>query len=168
MDNKKKTDRPLECSGCSKPINVHYCEVEDEIVKSLHTCNDCPLIQKYCQIEASPGKQPLSGLSCAHCSTSLEELLQGELLGCANCYQVFNKEIVDELIDRQYLSPQIEPMSLVHPGHKPGEMKKLSPSLKIFALNEELSKTIDREDYEQAAWIRDQIKQLKTKDTNDD
>ncbi len=45
-------------------------------------------------------------------------------------------------------------------GRAPGEKIEISPSLKLIALNEALSETLSREDYEQAAWLRDQIKKL--------
>ena len=63
----------------------------------------------------------------------------------------------------QYFIKRCQTGALSHQGHKPGELKEVNPSLKILALNEALNKTLNDEDYEQAAWIRDQIQELKKK-----
>ncbi|MBB64423.1 MAG: hypothetical protein CMO81_05110 [Waddliaceae bacterium] len=49
----------------------------------------------------------------------------------------------------------------VHVGRAPGQSAEMSPTLRLVALNEALKETLSREDYEQAAWLRDQIKELK-------
>jgi protein arginine kinase activator len=48
----------------------------------------------------------------------------------------------------------------VHIGRTPGEVHEISPSLRLLALNEALGEMLKSEDYEQAAWLRDQIKAL--------
>ena len=42
-------------------------------------------------------------------------------------------------------------------------MTEISPTLRLIALNEALDETLIREDYEQAALLRDQIRALKEK-----
>ena len=55
----------------------------------------------------------------------------------------------------------------LHIGRAPGEANEISPSLRLLALNEALNETLKREDYEQAAWLRDQIKDLTEKPVKD-
>ena len=45
-------------------------------------------------------------------------------------------------------------------GRTPGQAVAINPSLKLLALHQALNETLSREDYEQAAWLRDQIKAL--------
>jgi protein arginine kinase activator len=48
----------------------------------------------------------------------------------------------------------------LHLGRAPGESLAINPTSRLLALNEALKETLNREDYEQAAWLRDQIKAL--------
>jgi protein arginine kinase activator len=43
----------------------------------------------------------------------------------------------------------------------------INPSSRLLALNEALKETLSREDYEQAAWLRDQIKALTESEAKD-
>ena len=54
----------------------------------------------------------------------------------------------------------------IHIGRAPGESLAISPSSRLLALNEALKETLNREDYEQAAWLRDQIKALTDNEEN--
>ena len=56
----------------------------------------------------------------------------------------------------------------LHTGRTPGETAKVSPAMRLVSLNEALNETLSREDYEQAAWLRDQIKKLTAKKKNQD
>jgi protein arginine kinase activator len=48
----------------------------------------------------------------------------------------------------------------VHIGRAPGQTQEMNPSMRLLALNEALNETLAQEDYEQAAWLRDQIKAI--------
>jgi protein arginine kinase activator len=48
----------------------------------------------------------------------------------------------------------------IHLGRAPGQTMAINPSSRLLALNEALKETLQREDYEQAAWLRDQIRAL--------
>lgn len=91
---------------------------------------------------------------CKSCSTSWSDFLQSGSLGCPQCYQSFQK----------YLKPIIEDIhsSLTYKGKVP---KRLPDEVRIQAslqqLKQKLFKSIDKENYEEAALIRDQIKELK-------
>lgn len=54
----------------------------------------------------------------------------------------------------------------LHMGRLPGQAVEINPALKLLALNQALHETLSHEDYEQAAWLRDQIKEL-TDEEND-
>ena len=48
----------------------------------------------------------------------------------------------------------------MHRGRQPGTLKKIDPSSRLMSLHQALNETLSREEYEQAAWLRDQIKIL--------
>lgn len=84
-------------------------------------------------------------------------------MGCSECYQVFEDVILPEMLAAGKLPPRLATAKKtipIHIGRAPGESQELNPSLRLLALNEALNETLKREDYEQAAWLRDQIKAL--------
>jgi len=55
----------------------------------------------------------------------------------------------------------------LHLGKTPTKPVTIPTSSRLTALNEALNEALKKENYEQAAWIRDQIKALTEKGSND-
>lgn len=175
MFDKKKDpifpDRPLECSECKKPISIRYTEIAGNSIVHTSMCSDCPELQKRLH-GTSPrdlvaNQTGSAGLECGNCGTTLEEIKRGHRLGCSECYSIFEDVLLIEMQAAHHLSPRIMPgkKSLpIHIGRSPGERLAINPSSRLLALNEALKETLSREDYEQAAWLRDQIKALTEKE----
>lgn len=164
-------ERPLECSECKKPVDVHYTEIVGKTSTELNMCSDCPVLQrKLAGAEASSEPKESSlpaigggGLCCGQCGTTLESVRTGHPMGCQECYEVFADILVQEMLgaDKIYQGAAKQQRSLpLHLGRSPGEILKESPAKRLVALNEALTETLSREDYEQAAYLRDQIKAL--------
>jgi protein arginine kinase activator len=165
---RKFPDRPLECGECKKPIAVRYTEIVGETITHTSMCADCPELQRRLY-GTSPQDYVASqvgvnaGLACGSCGTTLEEVRRGHRLGCTECYTVFGDVLIVELTASDRLSPRLanaKKSSPLHMGRSPGESLAINPSSRLLALNEALKETLSREDYEQAAWLRDQIKAL--------
>ena len=160
-------DRPLECGECRRPIEVHYTEIIGNIVTHTGMCSECPQLQKRLR-GATPGEAIETslegmGLVCGECGTTLETVKVSRTVGCSNCYEVFGDILLAEMMTYNKLPPSLakrKKSGLLHVGRSPGETQEVSPSLRLIALNEALDETLKREDYEQAAWLRDQIKAL--------
>lgn len=164
-------ERPLECGECKKPATVRYTEIVGDTVIETNMCTDCPALQRKLHIsKAAPCETctegSTTGLCCGNCGTNLESVKMGNPLGCPQCYEVFADVILQELIKSRKLAQnlsvnrRIEPL---HIGRSLGESTQINPSVRLIALNEALTETLKKEDYEQAAWLRDQIKEI-TKD----
>jgi len=162
-------ERPLDCTECKKAIAVHYTEIVGEQITRTVMCADCPHLERRLYGAAAKGGCRAGpsvevSMACAHCSTSLEAIRMGHLLGCKECYDVFTDVIIDELIREKRISRHLTTNYRSHPlhlGRSPGEVTEISPTLRLIALNEALDETLIREDYEQAALLRDQIEKLK-------
>jgi protein arginine kinase activator len=164
----KMPERPLECSECKKPIAVHYTEVVGELRTNTAMCYDCPELQK--RLHGMPATygagsqgEAAARLACGNCGTTLDALRVGAPLGCNVCYEVFDEVILGEMLSANRIPPRLAIAKKSHPihiGRAPGESQEMNPSLRLLALNEALNETLKREDYEQAAWLRDQIKAL--------
>lgn len=168
--NDKLPERPLECSECRKQIEVRYTEMERGQVHETCMCNDCPELQKKLRGVNLSSKIDTSStvthLTCGDCGTSLDEVRVGHPLGCSHCYEVFADTIIYELYSMGKVPEMLDlekKSAPLHIGRAPGESLKVNPSLKLIALNEALDETLKREDYEQAALIRDQINALTEK-----
>lgn len=166
--NKNFPDRPLECTECKKPITVRYTEIYGDTINRTSMCADCPELLK--RLHGTPPGELVAnqtgmpaGLECGNCGTTLEEVRRGHRLGCAECYTVFENVLLTEMEASLRLSPRLIPLKKgapVHIGRMPGQILAVNYSSKLLALNEALEETLSREDYEQAALLRDQIKAL--------
>lgn len=162
----KLPDRPLECSECKKPISIRYTEVEKGKLVETSMCNDCPHFLKRLKGVALVSSEPgtgKTGLVCGDCGTSLEDLQVGHPLGCSHCYEVFGEAILIELTSRNKIPLKINVVkknATYHFGRILGETAEINPSLQLIALNEALNEMLKKEEYEQAAMIRDQINAL--------
>lgn len=167
MNDDLQNDRPLECGECKRPIAVLYTEIVGDTITNTVMCSECPVLQRRLYGTAHPLPYSLpegtTGLACGNCGTTLDGVRMGAPLGCHVCYDVFEEVILLELQNAKKLPARINVMKKtipIHIGKAPGESQEITPAMRLLALNEALSETLKREDYEQAAWLRDQIKAL--------
>jgi protein arginine kinase activator len=157
-------ERPLECAECHRPIKVRYTEVVGKNTTSYHMCSECPVLQKKLQGQTLFGNDAGSHapLCCGGCGLSLEDLKKGSFLGCPMCYDVFKDEIIHELTEQKRLPklPKIGDGESLHVGRRAGASQEMSVPIQLSTLQQALHDTLGREDYEQAAYLRDQIKAL--------
>ena len=154
------------CNNCGKePAKVHYKEMKDNEVTEYHLCEKCAM-EKGIQIPHK--KQPfsisniLAGMAeeigsdmteCRRCGLTYKEFRDVGRVGCSDCYEAFKEEL-KPLLRRIHGSN-------VHVGKSP----KLSQGIfekrrEIENLKIELTRSVENEDFEKAAEIRDQIKDL--------
>jgi len=168
IEPEKEPEKPIECSGeCRRPIAVHYSEITGQTIVVTGMCEECPVLKRklhgmHTQIKGASSLAE-TDLACGNCGTSLESIKVGSLLGCSSCYDIFDETIVAELQGAGKLPTRLtsvkKPLPL-HFGRSPGEVKEITPSIRLLALNEALNETLKKEDYEQAALLRDQIQAL--------
>lgn len=162
------SERPLECSECKRPIAVRYTELANGSCLETVMCSECPVLHRRLHGAAATAMegadQEITGLCCGSCGTTLESIRTGNPLGCSECYEVFQTVIAEGL---QHAGLLAMPKRRLggrkhhhHIGRSPEESVQISPSLRLLALNEALDETLSQEDYEQAAWLRDQIKAI--------
>lgn len=159
-------DRPVECSQCKKSVKVTYKEIALDSIICTEMCADCPVLQGKLHGEAFKGEEKKGELLCGGCGTSLESVKMGQPLGCTECYAVFGDVLVSELISSDAIAPSLKKSlgakrpQAMHIGKSPEKPVEITLSSRLASLNEALNDALKRENYEQAAWIRDQIKAL--------
>jgi protein arginine kinase activator len=162
------SDRPIECSQCKRPVKVIYKEIT-ETINCTEMCADCPILQEKLHGEALKTGKSENQLCCGTCGTSLESVRMGQPVGCLECYAVFNDFLVSELIASDAIPLALQKKlssqrsQVIHIGKSPDKPVDITLSSRLASLNEALNDALKRENYEQAAWLRDQIKALTEK-----
>ncbi len=168
-------ERPVECSHCKKPIKILYKEINGDSTICTEMCADCPVYQEKLHGSLPPaGKgepkaEKEAGLYCDNCKTSLESVKMGNPLGCSECYSVFSDMLINEIANAEkvplYLRKALTAKKTqpLHIGKTPHKPLTIPSSSRLTTLNEALNEALKIENYEQAAWLRDQIKALTEK-----
>jgi protein arginine kinase activator len=164
-------DRPIECTECKRPIAVYYTEIVDDNITHTCMCSECPVLRR--RLHGTPHTDHTfslgeagTGLVCGNCGTTLDAIKLGALLGCDVCYDVFNDILIAEMVAAGKLPARAASAKKnipVHIGRSRGEMQEMSAAARLLALHEALNEMLKSEDYEQAAFLRDQIKALTEK-----
>ncbi|MBN2351823.1 MAG: UvrB/UvrC motif-containing protein [Spirochaetales bacterium] len=160
------------CSANEAVFHIKQVIGKDEI--ELHLCEKCARLRGITKNENTMDfsiSQLLTGLvdtksivkksgaaaaECPACGFTLNKFKKLGKLGCSECYTAFAKPVRDFLY-KMYGKIQ-------HKGKLPGKMRTKQSSMDgLEAMKEELKTAIALEDYEQAASLRDRIKEMITR-----
>jgi protein arginine kinase activator len=159
----------MQCQSCNeKPATVHLTEIVEGEKHEVHLCEDCARNEGVNPLSAQNlfthlmdvAKGPATSeeqIVCDTCGLSYQEFRQRGRLGCAECYKLF-KDPLTQLLEKIHGGKQ-------HLGKVPSRAgDSLKRERELIELRRELSQTIQREDYERAAEIRDRLKHLEESD----
>ncbi|MDD5669266.1 MAG: UvrB/UvrC motif-containing protein [Candidatus Omnitrophica bacterium] len=160
------------CNICGKnPATVHLTEIVDNQMNELHLCEECArekssqmeqqfglsdLLVGLTQTEKSSEDKEFANLKCAGCGLTYKDFKKIGRLGCGECYTTFKK----------YLGPLLKRIhgSTIHHGKTPFLTVKVTKNkVDVQELRQQLQKAVESEAYEEAARIRDQIKEIEQK-----
>jgi len=167
------------CDICGKnPATVHLTEIIDDQMTELHLCEECAH-QKSAQMEQQFGLSDLlAGLAefqkpdleketavikCPNCGLTYADFKKIGRLGCGECYSAF-KKYLGPLLKRIHGSSQHVGKSLLFKAGKVA--KKKIEKIDLQELRQKLARAIEMEAFEEAAKIRDQIKELEKSHNN--
>lgn len=154
--NGKKRERHV-CELCAQKKGYHVSNEEGYSLHDLLTglFGTAQIDLQHHQVEE--GKM----LECAHCHMSFNDFRRIGRFGCAHCYHTF-KPSLDPIFRR------IHSGSLQHHGKIPKRQGgKLHMKKELAAYRSELNLLIEQEEFEQAAIIRDKIKEMEQKKAGD-
>lgn len=175
------------CQNCNKKeANVKYTQIIDGEKKEMMLCDECSeklginkinfnmpidfsnffsnMLSDYEDTEFMPLISQIKQLKCDNCNMTYDEFVNTGKLGCSKCYETFSQKI-DPILKRihgsnrhvgrkisKIQSKSISKTNLIQEESKLTEKEKLEKKLKNAILEER---------YEEAAQIRDQIKNIK-------
>jgi len=163
----------MTCDICGKKeATVHLTEIVNDKVTKLHLCEECAK-EKGAEMEEHFGLSDLlAGLAdlgaglesevggkikCSTCGFTYSDFKKVGRFGCGECYEAFKKQLAP-LLKRIHRADR-------HVGKVPlsaGKTVKDTRSLQELRLR--MDKAIQFEEFEEAAKLRDQIKELEKKD----
>lgn len=171
----------MECQECHKrPATLHFTQVINGNKKELHVCEVCAKEKGYMTYpeEAYSLHNLLAGLfnfdssqlgshqdatfqtatdmECPKCEMTFSEFKRTGKFGCAECYDTFSARL-DPIFRRVHSG------NTKHDGKIPTRKGgNLHTKKQIEKYKLELQKLIENEAFEEAAKVRDKIKQLKS------
>ena len=115
---------------------------------------------------------------CPTCGTSFDDFVENSRFGCPDCYSVFDPLISDHIrhlqgsekhVGKHPAGFQPDPAVIgeaAGPGEDPVNIPELSKEEKIRLMEARLKDAVRREEYEEAAKLRDEIRALKEEKQN--
>lgn len=177
------------CDKCHKrEAKVYYTEIVNGEKKEQYLCEECAAKYTSFQIEKASSDSSLGGLLssilssyygektkapaakeatmvCKSCGITYQEVLEAGKLGCADCYKSFGEMIERTLRQIQGADTHIgkSPEAFCSKAKKE-KVTKESPQKepdRLEKLSFQLQQAIEREEFEEAARLRDEIRALK-------
>jgi Uncharacterized protein with conserved CXXC pairs len=173
------------CDRCQKrDAKILYTEIINGVKKEQHLCEECATDYTSFQMEkplmnseltlgdllstlldsynAADKKQTgtvTPSFSCENCGTTYEEFIQKGRFGCAKCYKSFSSQLGKTFKGIQGAE--------IHTGKRPkgyittGPERIMKDFTEVEKLSLKLQEAIEKEEFEEAARLRDLIKQMK-------
>jgi protein arginine kinase activator len=156
----------LKCQKCSKAATMHITEVTgDEQFEEHHLCEECaqkylyePPKKSHAKAEIGAGDEAeelgtLNHKECPICGIKFVEFRNSGRLGCPHDYQEFREELLP-LLDNIHGETR-------HAGKTPRRLPQTKQAQgELIQLRKQLQQAVTREAYEEAAQLRDRIRQL--------
>lgn len=160
------------CTSCKKSIaTIHILDLkEGSVVEQKHLCATCAdqsgmvqqkmpplkldsteMLDLIGSVKGESDPEEPGGAACPACGLSIAEFKVRGRMGCSHCYEVFRNSLI----------PVLERVhdSTCHRGRHPGQgASPPPPASAVSGLRQKLARAIEQENYEEAASLRDQIR----------
>ena len=164
----------MKCQVCGiADATVHVKEMKNDHVTEMHLCEKCAREKGYhSMLDESKhslasqfiwmaenlfpeAASKMTQVQCSECGLKHSDFMRTGRLGCPACYRELEGQL-KQILRRVH-------GSIRHVGKAPGkEGEVFERRRRIQKLHEELDRAIEREEYEQAALIRDQLRDIES------
>lgn len=162
----------MVCQVCGKnPATVHFTEIHDNQMSEIHVCDRCAeekglhasahqhkfdiadLLAGMADTMTGSEEERIGRVQCPRCGLAYSGFKETGRLGCAECYTAFQFQL-RPLLRRIHGDTR-------HRGKAPARGGEgMERSRQIRRLHDELQRAVEREDFERAASVRDEIRRL--------
>jgi len=154
----------MKCEKCQQnDATVFIKQVSEGEMREQHLCAGCALQNEGASdlampvlsellfgAAAVPPPRAVKEKTCLSCGIKQDDFKKNSLLGCPDCYDVFEKEVGEYLAAMQ--------KGTLHVGKVPAREKVKA---ELARLHRELEQAVKIENFEEAAKIRDRINKIK-------
>jgi len=154
------------CQACGKnEATVEFTEIVNDEVKQLQLCDACAkkkgieMEQHFSIADFLAGlSEPGTGvMKCSNCGMTFDDFQRIGRFGCADCYMAF-RENIRPLLKRIHGATKHTGKSAKGKGQDGRDNRP-----EISSLKQRLQIAVDREEFEEAAKLRDLIRDLENK-----
>lgn len=160
----------MKCQTCAADATVHLTHIVNGAKRAVHLCRTCAERQQVVQkqqlnlpaiLQTLMGQhvgglsEELARLTCPACGIKYMEFRAEGRLGCPHDYEVFRSGLVP-LLQRIHRQTR-------HVGKRPPARPAPRPA-DVIALRRRLREAVDAEAYEEAARLRDQLREREAAD----
>ncbi|MEM7387104.1 MAG: UvrB/UvrC motif-containing protein [Verrucomicrobiota bacterium] len=158
----------MTCDLCEEKANVFLTQIIDGQVQKVNLCQKCAkekgvtdptgfaladlLLGIGNEDKVSDGDDE-DELTCRTCGFTQAQFKKSGRLGCSDCYAVFGDSL-ESLLKAMHKGTR-------HDGKRPAGAEQGERGPRLGELEQELKASIETENFEEAARIRDEIHQLK-------
>jgi len=162
----------VKCQSCGKPATVHLTDIVHGVKKTTHLCPECAeknqilknqelnlsaILQTVIGQHIGPVTEELARLTCPSCGIKYMGFKAVGRLGCPQDYKVFQNAL-EPLLTKIHRSTR-------HVGKVPHHaVKNAARHTELMQLRHQLRQAVDSEAYEEAARLRDLIRQKENAD----
>ncbi len=167
------------CQSCGKKTaTMHIKTIVNGKLTQCHLCADCAREKGYGSLfsgwdfdfsnmlggllSGSPAEDEV--LRCEKCGASFEEIGKTGKIGCPECYQTFRRQlmpVIQRIHGTTRHKGKTPGSSALRVTEKAGEIMPVKNSL-VEEKKRQLKQAIEAQEYEQAAVLRDEIKELES------
>lgn len=155
----------MKCQKCDEKATVHFTQLENGEMTKMSFCENCAaaegvmdlsgfgLADSVLEAGSSMTSSGEEGETCPRCGFSRSKFQQTGRLGCSQCYLAFSDDILSRLGPMHRGSR--------HFGKHPDGFEGDAFSERLLTeCKERLEEAVKAENYEEAARIRDEVRQL--------
>jgi len=162
----------VKCQSCAQPATVHLTEIVNGKKRERHFCNECAekqqllkqqdlnltaILQSVIGQHVGGSANELAQLTCPSCGIKYMEFKAAGRCGCPNDYVAFHEPLMP-LLERIHRGRK-------HVGKVPVHaLKHAAAQTELRDLRQQLRAAVEREEYEEAARLRDLIRQKENAD----
>jgi len=160
------------CQICGKSAaSVHFTEIHDNKMSEIHVCERCAeekghhgsgkkqkfdiadLLAGMMDTMTTTDEERVGHVQCPRCGLLYSSFKETGRLGCSECYAAFQFQL-RPLLRRIHGDTRHKGKT---PAHSSGTV---TSTRQIQRLHDELQRAVEREDFEKAAGLRDEIRRL--------
>jgi len=164
----------MMCEDCkTNPATVNFTQIVSNKKTVLNLCKACAHKRGFSDPSGAAGaegfgvenlvskiatqyEEESNAVACKACGLKYIDFKQSGRLGCGQCYTAFESRL-DDLLRKIHGSTS-------HIGKIPKDLEPaISQNRQIETLRKEIRRAIEKEDFERAAALRDQIKKMEDK-----